>query len=314
MANFIKDVDEGLSKASKTLSSKYFYDKKGDALFVEIMRMPEYYLTRAEFEILQKQAVEITKTLSLNPDTTFEIIELGAGDGEKTKEFIRYLMQENFKFKYMPVDISQNVLGILQNSMLKEFPNLKIAPMQGDYFQVLEGIKHTHHPKLVLFLGSNIGNLKDENAQKFLKQIGQKLSTGDHLLLGVDLIKPAEIVVPAYNDAKGITAAFNLNILERINRELDGDFDLSAFHHEVDYTQELGIVKSYLVSNKDQKVYIGQISKSYSFRKGERINTEISRKYNDAMIEKITRDTSFETKAKFTDSKGYFADYILVKT
>ncbi|MEX2589201.1 MAG: L-histidine N(alpha)-methyltransferase, partial [Chitinophagales bacterium] len=222
MANFIKDVDEGLSKASKTLSSKYFYDKKGDALFVEIMRMPEYYLTRAEFEILQKQAVEITKTLSLNPDTTFEIIELGAGDGEKTKEFIRYLMQENFKFKYMPVDISQNVLGILQNSMLKEFPNLKIAPMQGDYFQVLEGIKHTPHPKLVLFLGSNIGNLKDENAQKFLKQIGQKLSTGDHLLLGVDLIKPAEIVVPAYNDAKGITAAFNLNILERINRELDG--------------------------------------------------------------------------------------------
>jgi uncharacterized SAM-dependent methyltransferase len=197
--------------------------------------------------------------------------------------------------------------------MLKDLPDLKIEPRQGDYFNVLDALKDTPHPKLVLFLGSNIGNLKDDKAQKFLELLSSNLNKGDYLLLGVDLIKSREIVLPAYNDKTGITSNFNLNLLYRINRELDADFDVSAFSHEVEYDPEEGIVKSYLKSKKPQTIRIGKNGKTYQLKKGERIHTEISRKYNDQLIEKITDHTRFDKVAKFTDRKELFADYLLIK-
>ena len=152
---FKKDVDKGLSSIPKTLPSKYFYDKKGDELFVQIMHLPEYYLTRAELDIFQNQTQNIIDALQVLPNTYFELIELGAGDGLKTKELLRLLDEQNFNFDFIPIDISQNALDILEHTLKKELPNVSMQTKQGDYFQVLESLKDSHHPKIILFLGSN---------------------------------------------------------------------------------------------------------------------------------------------------------------
>jgi dimethylhistidine N-methyltransferase len=310
---FRKDVDEGLSAFPKSLPSKYFYDKIGDGLFVQIMHMPEYYVTRAEFEIFKNQTQDIIDALQLNPDTYFELIELGAGDGSKTKVLLHLLDKGNYSFDYFPVDISQNALDKLEKTVNSELPNVLLKKKHGDYFQVLESLKDSHHLKVVLFLGSNIGNMTDEMASDFIYKLGSNLSTDDKLFLGADLIKPASIVLPAYNDSQGITSEFNLNLLKRINRELGGDFDTDKFVHQPEYTENEGIAKSYLVSVTDQKVSIEKNGKTYHFKKGEKISTEISRKYNDEIIGDIIRKTDFKLIRKLTDSKEYFANYILIR-
>lgn len=308
---FKKDVYNGLSTNPKSLPSKYFYDKNGDELFVQIMHLPEYYVTRAELDIFTNQTQNIVDALELKPNIYFELIELGAGDGLKTKELLNLLDEKNYEFNYFPVDISQNALDNLENTIIKEFPNVSIKKKQGDYFQVLESLKNTNHQKIILFLGSNIGNMTDEIASKFIYQLGANLSENDKLYLGVDLIKSASIVLPAYNDSKGITKAFNLNLLERINRELGGVFDIDKFSHQPEYIAKEGIAKSFLVSDVKQKVYIKEIAKTFSFEKGEKIATEISRKYNDEIVQKIIKKTDFRITDKLTDSKSYFSNYVL---
>ncbi|SHN72471.1 dimethylhistidine N-methyltransferase [Flavobacterium fryxellicola] len=306
-----KEVDQGLSTVEKFLPSKYFYDKSGDALFVKIMNLPEYYVTRAEHEIFKTQTYAIIKSLQLDPDIYFDLIELGAGDGLKTKELLRELDRLNYRFDYMPVDISQSALDNLKVDLNKELPSLSIQKKHGDYFEVLELLKENKHPKVILFLGSNIGNMSDAVATDFLSKLSDNLQKKDKLFLGVDLIKPASIVLPAYNDSQGITAAFNLNLLDRINRELEANFDLQFFKHQPEYKESDGIAKSYLVSTKAQQVYIAKINKSFDFFEGEKILMEISRKYNDSILNSILSKTDFTIKGKITDSKAYFANYIL---
>jgi dimethylhistidine N-methyltransferase len=310
---FAKDVDEGLSHAKKTLSSKYFYNKQGDELFIQIMNMPEYYLSRAEMEIFTLQSDNIIDCLELLPSSYFELIELGAGDGTKTRQLLAALNDRSFQYEYMPIDISKNVLDKLKQDLNVHLPNTSVKPQHGDYFNSLHSLKDSHHPKVVLFLGSNIGNMPYDNAQQFLQQLSNNLTTGDKLLLGVDLIKPASVILPAYNDEKGITRAFNINLLERINSELDGAFDLDQFEHAPEYDEKDGIAKSYLKSKCDQEVEIKATGKVYQFNEGEKIHTEISRKYNDEILHNIIHDTSLRIDAKFTDSKHYFADIILTK-
>ncbi len=308
---FKADVDTGLSSTPKTLSSKYFYNEVGDALFVKIMHSPEYYLTRSELEIFQTQSPEMISSFDIKKDTYFELIELGAGDGLKTKELLRELNKDGYDFAYIPVDISQNALYLLQASLVEELPNVKVLPKQGDYFKVLESLKESTKPKVVLFLGSNIGNMKDEQASDFIYRLGANLHPNDKLLIGVDLMKPAELVLPAYNDAQGYTRDFNINLLQRINDELGANFNLSAFVHAPEYDEEEGIAKSFLKSTKEQTVHINALDKDFHFDEGEKIQTETSRKYNDAIMEKIIRNTDFEIVNKLTDKKEYFADYIL---
>lgn len=305
------DVDKGLSASEKSLPSKYFYDEKGDALFVEIMNLPEYYVTRAELEIFQFQTEKIIDALSLNPETYFELIELGPGDGLKTKELLRLLEKQKYKFDYFPIDISQNALNKLKLNLKTELPEVSVKKKQGDYFKVLKSLKDSYKLKIVLFLGSNIGNMSDEIAADFIYRFGANLRNGDKLLLGVDLIKPESIVLPAYNDSKGVTAEFNLNLLKRINRELGGDFNINNFKHKPEYSEKDGIVKSYLESTVDQNVRIEKLNKTFSFAKGEIMLTEISRKYNDGILNRIIEKTNFKITGKLSDSKNYFADYIL---
>lgn len=308
---FITDVDAGLSQQDKRLSSKYFYDASGDALFMQIMQLPEYYLTRAEMEIFTKQSQRMIASLEITKDTYFELIELGAGDGSKTKELLKVLLVQGYQFDYMPIDISSNVLEHLQENLAAALPNLSIKPQHGDYFKILHALKESHHPKVLLFLGSNIGNQTDAQASQFIYDLGANLNQGDKLLMGVDLIKSADIVLPAYNDAEGITRAFNLNLLHRINAELGGDFNVKQFDHRPEYTEEEGVAKSYLVSKVNQSVTVSSTGKTYHFKRDEKIHMEVSRKYNHQIMENILQKTDFEIVDVITDSKKYFADYIL---
>ncbi|WP_452229918.1 L-histidine N(alpha)-methyltransferase [Lacinutrix sp. MEBiC02404] len=310
---FKKEVKQGLDSNPKTLPSKYFYNKIGDALFVEIMNLPEYYLTRSELDIFQNKTQDLISALKLNANAHFELIELGAGDGLKTKKLLSALDKQNFAFDYLPIDISSNALSLLKKDLSETLPNVSVKTQQGDYFEILASLKNSNKPKVILFLGSNIGNMKDARAAEFIYNLGANLKPGDKLLLGVDLIKPKDIVLPAYNDNKGITAKFNLNLLHRMNEELGADFNLENFKHQPEYDESEGIAKSYIVSTKKQTVTIKAIEKSYNFEAGEKIHTEISRKYNDTLIEKIIANTDFSLDTKILDSKGYFADYILTR-
>ncbi|WP_375241373.1 L-histidine N(alpha)-methyltransferase [Polaribacter sp.] len=310
---FKEEIKQGLTATPKTLPSKYFYNKIGDALFVQIMNLPEYYLTRSEFDIFKNKTQQLIDAFGIDKDTHFELIELGAGDGTKTKELLKVLDAQNYRFDYMPIDISANALAQLKNNLAKELPNVSVKTQQGDYFNVLHSLKENNNPKVMLFLGSNIGNMDDEIATEFIYNLGANLQKGDKLLLGADLIKSKEIVLPAYNDAQGITAKFNLNLLDRINTELNADFNTSQFKHQPEYNEAEGIAKSFIVSTHDQEVTVQQLNTTFHFKEGEKIHTEISRKYNDALIQQIIANTSFTLDTKIMDTNAYFADYILTR-
>lgn len=310
---FKQDIANGLSSSPKTLPSKYFYNKKGDALFVEIMNLPEYYLTRSELDIFKNKTQQLIESFNVKPDTHFELIELGAGDGLKTKELLKSLDTQNYKFDYLPIDISINALDLLEKDLHFELPSVTVKKQQGDYFEVLASLRQSKLPKIILFLGSNIGNMTDDLAADFIYKLGSNLQKGDKLLLGVDLIKSTDIVLPAYNDSKGITAQFNLNLLSRINDELGGNFNINQFSHQPEYDETEGIAKSYIVSTIQQHVEIKGIDKSFEFSAGEKIHTEISRKYNDQLIHDIIANTDFKLDIKIMDSKAYFANYILTR-
>ncbi|MCL5130479.1 L-histidine N(alpha)-methyltransferase [Algibacter sp. L4_22] len=305
------DVSSGLTKSPKTLPSKYFYDEIGDKLFVKIMNLPEYYLTRAEYEIFDTKSEDIIRKLKINPSDTIDLIELGAGDGKKTKTFLKVLLEKKYNFKYVPIDISIHALKALETSCKMEFSNLDIEIKQGEYFGVLEDVKTNKSQKIIMFLGSNLGNLEDEAAQDFLTKLSNALQVGDKIILGLDCIKPEEIVLPAYNDSQGVTKAFNLNLLHRINKELHADFDVSNFDHVPEYDEKTGIAKSFLVSKKEQKVSFNRDQTYYKFSKGEKIQTETSRKYNDRILQTLLRNTNLVQISKISDSNNYFNSYIL---
>lgn len=307
---FKQDVIKGLSKSpQKTLPSKYFYDKKGDELFVKIMALPEYYLTRAEMEIFKDKTEELISALCLNKKEKYDIIELGAGDGTKTIHLLKKLISLEFDFEYIPVDISKNALEGLNTYLKNELPDIVVKPNHTDYFKALNDLKQDGRAKIILFLGSNIGNLLDEQATDFIYHLGSSLYKGDKIILGVDLKKSKEIVLPAYNDSQKITAEFNLNLLDRINNELGANFDRNNFEHYPDYDEEIGIAKSYIKSLKEQWVKIDE--QWFHFIKDELIHTEVSRKYDDEIIKQILSKTDITWEYKIMDSKNLFADYIL---
>ncbi|UTW61930.1 L-histidine N(alpha)-methyltransferase [bacterium SCSIO 12741] len=307
---FLKDVLHGLSAHPKKLSSRYFYDKKGSELFVQIMHMPEYYLMNCELEIFQKQTQALAEAVS--HDESFDLVELGAGDGSKTQHLLEELVG-NTSFRYIPIDISEDALDGLVSRLSDEVPGLKCGPIAGDYFRVLDQVNRNSRPKTLLFLGSNIGNFPDTEARRFLGRLAELMNPGDRLLLGADRIKSRDIVLPAYHDAAGITRDFNLNLLTRINRELGGDFQVNQFEHAPEYDEQEGIAKSSLRSTCNQTVYIKELDQHFSFTNGERIHTEISRKYDEEILNRLTKGLGLELQQTFSDSKNYFSDFLLIK-
>ena len=306
MNQFAIDVAKGLSDNRKHLSSKYFYDKQGDKLFQKIMQLDEYYLTNSEFEILDTYKEEISNSF-VNGYDSFLLTEFGAGDGFKTKILLDHFTRKRFAFKYLPIDISQHALDSLLGALKSEFPRLEGYGIRADYFAALKRL-NGEIPKILLFLGSNIGNLSDSGAIEFLSQMRRSIGSNDKVLIGFDLKKDPDIIKKAYNDSRGITREFNLNLLERINRELGGEFDRREFEHSPTYDPDEGAARSYIVSKIEQDVYIRSLDRSFHFEKGESIFTEVSRKYDVSEIESLARRSGFKVIANYFDRKRYFSD------
>lgn len=307
---FAKDIHKGLSAKNKYLSSKYFYDEEGSRLFQQIMELPEYYLTDAEMSILQTKSGEIFSTLNA---IKLNIIELGAGDGIKTIEFLQHLTEAQAEVTYYPIDISKEAIDQLSQKVTKALPNLPVKPLVGDYFNELGHIPSSAAKNVILFLGANIGNYTNDKAVELLKLINANIRKGDMLIIGIDLKKNPALIASAYNDNQGVTRAFNLNLLTRINRELDGNFDMSSFDFYSTYNPDQGEIRSYLVSLKDQKVMIGFSKKQYHFAKNELIYTELSKKYNKTEINELAAKAGFTCIAQVEDELGYFADCLFEK-
>ncbi|MEN0005804.1 MAG: L-histidine N(alpha)-methyltransferase [Bacteroidota bacterium] len=306
-----KDVLAGLSQTPKRLPSKYFYDERGDKLFQDIMNMPSYYLTDAEHEIFETHKNNLLEVIGTAP---FELIELGAGDGSKTKVLLQHFLSKGVDFTYRPIDISPNVLIQLEHHLKEALPSLKIDSIPGDYFEKLGELKKNKNiRKVALFLGANIGNYTRPEATNFLTSVGNALNPGDFLMVGFDLMKDPQIILDAYNDKEGITADFNLNLLDRLNRELGANFDREAFKHWETYHPITGATKSYLISTEQQTVYFSKLGKTIDFDAWEAIDVELSLKYDLKGIEAMAHSAYFEVVQHFYDSRQYFVDSLWQK-
>lgn len=305
---FAEDVVEGLSAEPKFLSSKYFYDDEGSRLFQEIMKLPEYYLTRSETEIFSKQTAEIFAAFEADK-TAFDLIELGAGDGTKTSLLIDYFLKQNAAFRYVPIDISSEALNFLTEKFLQQFPTLDIKPERGDYFRTLETFSaESDKKKIILFLGSNIGNFGEAQALRFFTDLRNVMNERDLLFIGFDLHKNPKTIVNAYDDAQDVTAKFNLNLLKRINRELGADFNIEEFSHYASYHPLERAARSFLISQKDQMVTISSLGKTFEFKKWEPIYMEVSQKYGERMIEKLADESGFAVAENFYDENKFYLD------
>lgn len=305
---FAADVLAGLSASPKFLSSKYFYDDEGTRLFQEIMKLPEYYLTGCEHEIFSTHAAEIYRSFA-NCGSEFDLIELGAGDGSKTSVLIDHFLHQTEKISYTAIDISQEALDTLTFKFSEEFPSLKVFARRGDYFRILESLKSPDKPrKIIMFLGSNIGNFSRQQSVDFFRSLRAVMDDSDVLFLGFDLQKDPRVIVPAYDDADGVTAAFNLNLLSRINRELGGNFDIDKFSHYANYRPVEGSARSYLISRERQSVQISALNRSFEFEQWEAIFMEISQKYSLKIISDLAAESGFRIKENFIDGRNFYCN------
>jgi dimethylhistidine N-methyltransferase len=311
LTGLAEDVRKGLSAQPKRFLPKYFYDELGSQLFEAICLLPEYYLTRAENEILQRYSDEIAASV----EGQKTLVEMGSGSASKTRLIIEALLRSQPELMFMPVDISATALESSSRILLQSYPRLKIEAFAADYFAGLAELRNKPRQRtLALFLGSNISNFDAEEAHRFLRAMRTVLNEGDALLLGADLKKDPAILEAAYNDALGVTSAFNLNVLARINRELGGSFDLHAFRHRAFYNEGVGRIEIYIESLVQQIVRIEKLDLEVKFEAGELIHTENSYKYDMASIARLAEDTGFTRSRSWFDSRERFSSNLLLAT
>jgi L-histidine N-alpha-methyltransferase len=309
MKQFLSDVLKGLQSTPKYLDSKYFYDKKGDELFQEIMASDEYYLTNSEMEIFSDQTAEIADAVLKNGEK-LEVIEFGAGDATKSTFLLKELVGRKAMDTFFPIDISDNIIRLLAETIPVSIPGINIHGLNGEYFDMLSrAATLTKNKKLVLFLGANIGNFRHDATPAFCKKLRSLLSKDDVVIIGFDLKKNPKKILAGYNDSSGFTREFNLNLLRRINRELNANFDLKNFEHYATYDPDSGACKSYLVSLKKQQVCMAK-NCEINFEMNETIFMEISQKYSTDQIETLALECGFTPTASFFDSNRYFVDVV----
>lgn len=313
LTEIANDTLEGLSATPKYLLPKYFYDDTGSSIFQDIMQMPEYYLTDCEFEIFDKYKAQITDAFRRGI-FNFDLVEFGSGDGLKTKILLNYLTDKSVDFKYIPIDISAKANDELVSQLKAEIPTLNIEPKTGDYFHLMKKtINSSETRKVILFLGANIGNFRQEEISLFLSNLSDFTRKGDKVLIGFDLKKSPSVIIKAYNDPHGHTRNFNLNHLVRINNELDADFNPDNFEQHTEYNPLTGEVKSFLISKIEQTVCIGSIEKSFRFKRWEPIFMELSRKFDPETIHDLAVKYGFKVEQNFTDHRNYFVDSLWVR-
>jgi dimethylhistidine N-methyltransferase len=298
------EVMRGLSARPRDLPPKLFYDAAGSHLFEQITETPEYYPTRTERAILKDFAGEMVQQAGNN----LTLVELGAGSASKTQVLIEALLRRQLRADYYPVDVSSSALQGALATLNGHFPRLRVSPIVADYTHLLPDLKSLPGRKLVLFIGSTIGNFEPEEAEAFLKSVRQSLLPGDALLIGFDLIKDAGVLHAAYNDAQGVTAAFNKNVLVRINRELGGSFDVDGFEHVAFWNRKKSRIEMHLESVYEQTVWVQDLGRGFHFDQGERIHTENSYKFNASSIKRLLRRSGFKLEKSWTDSQGWFCE------
>jgi L-histidine Nalpha-methyltransferase len=306
--SFAQAVDVGLGSEPFTLPCRFFYDEVGSQLFEEICELPEYYLTRAEREILARHA----DAIAARCPTPLLLAELGSGSATKTRLLIEAFLRQQGSLRYVPVDISQSMLEQSSESLLADYHGLEITAIASEYREGLHHLgKDTRLPKLIAWLGSNIGNFARADAHHFVSGIRDAMSADDRLLLGVDLRKDARTLEHAYDDARGVTARFNKNLLARINRELGGEFDLADFRHRARVVDRGGRVEIGLVCERSCDVQIAALGRSFSFARGDFIHTEDSIKYSEREIAGLADAAALRVDARWLDSGNRFCVALL---
>ena len=306
----VKDVVNGLKSTPKSIPARYFYDRKGSQLFEQICELEEYYPTRTEASILKHHAGEIVQQTK-----AFELVELGSGSSTKTRFILDVYQDLNIPLCYTPVDVSGSMLEATANNLLQDYPQLKIQAKVATYDQALEELStYFLGKRLIIFLGSSIGNLSPQKCDRFLERITTALNPGDYFLLGIDLYKPIEILEAAYNDKLGVTAEFNLNMLQHLNHRFRGNFDLNLFKHKAIYNRIANQIEMYLVSQQQQVVNLEDLNLVIELDKNEEILTEISRKFNLIEMEQYLNKNNLNLIQTYTDSKQWFALVLAQKT
>jgi L-histidine N-alpha-methyltransferase len=295
------DVRIGLQRTQKTLPPKYFYDDRGSELFDAICDLPEYYLTRTGQALLESTAEDILATAR-----PLELVELGSGASRKTRVLLDVMARSGADLRYVPMDVSEGMLRQAATALLQDYSRLWIHGVVGDYERHLPHLPDGEQ-RLVLFLGSTIGNFEVAQATGFLSSVRQQLNPGEHLLLGVDLVKPIEVLESAYNDSAGLTAEFNRNVLHVVNRELNAEFDPHAFEHVAFFNRAESRIEMHLRARRAHTVHIGKLEMQIPFRMGETIHTEISRKFTRAGVQDMLQAAGFNTQRWYAAPNDYFA-------
>ncbi|WP_019500289.1 L-histidine N(alpha)-methyltransferase [Pseudanabaena sp. PCC 6802] len=296
------DVVSGLSQQPKTLPAKYFYDDRGSELFEQICQLPEYYLTRTETSILQACALDIAKITG-----PCELVELGSGSATKTRILLDAYTEMGYPLHYLPIDISTGILESSALDLLHDYPTLKVHGLVGTYELALERLSLPHLPtRTICFLGSTLGNLNNRECDLFFNRIASTLNKGEYFLLGVDLQKPIEILEAAYNDDRGVTAQFNLNMLRHLNHRFDGDFDLTQFNHQAFYNLSEHQIEMHLRSLKPQSVKLRSLDLTINFAPDETIRTEISRKFDTQKLTQTLENIGLARVKTWTDRNRWF--------
>lgn len=299
--DLLRDVACGLSRPQKELPPKYFYDRRGSELFDEITRLPEYYLTRAERGLLDCWSGPLM--WALRPAA---LVELGAGSADKTRLLLDAMLDAGNGEVYVPIDVSADFLDDAATRLRAEYPALGIEPVIGDFAEPLAIGAELPAPAVIAFLGSTIGNFEADDARRLLRNVADAMRPADRFLLGADLRKAPAVIEAAYNDARGVTAEFNRNVLRVINRELGADFDLSRFEHRAFYDRTLHRIEMHLVSIDDQAVHIPGID-DVRFAGGESVRTEISGKYDRASLASLLASAGMRLERWITDADSRYA-------
>ena len=304
-ADFRNQVISGLREKPRRLSSVYFYDDQGSELFDEITRLPEYYLTRAEREILETHAGDIDDLIGHEACC---VVDLGAGSGDKTQVILSRMRERERDVRYAPVDVSAAALWSAEQSMQRRLPGLRVDPVHDDYIRGISRVRAAQQGRrlLLLWLGSSIGNFNDKDAVDMLRGLSEACGPEDVLLVGFDLLKDPSALVAAYADSQGVTAEFNYNLLRRINRELSADFDVEQFLHHATFSPSESRMESYLISKRAQTVTVS--GQRFELDAWEPIHTEVSCKYSHRRIDQLLQAAGLERVALFTDGEQRFAD------
>jgi dimethylhistidine N-methyltransferase len=297
-----RDVVEGLTQIPKSLPPKYFYDDRGSVLFEQICELPEYYPTRTEASILHQYAGEIAQMTD-----ACELIELGSGSSTKTRLLLNAYQAAGYPLRYVPIDVSAGILESSAKQLLADYPSLHIHGLVGTYELALQQLQPTQLPsRIIVFLGSTLGNFNPHECDIFFSQIYKALQVGEYFLLGVDLQKPKPLLEAAYNDSQGVTAEFNLNVLDHLNRRFQGNFDRKRFEHWSFYNDELEQIEMHLRCLQAHSVRLEALNLTVEFEAGETIMTEISRKFNLDTMQQNLREKGLTPLKVWTDSQQWF--------